>query len=151
MGTTRELVTEALRAIDEGRIDDALAVMADDIVFRMPGAQGDSPQDVARIIAVVRRAFPDLRHEVLQCIEYDDRAAFELRISGTHTGPLPTPVGDVPASGVAAVWQSADLITVEDGQITTWRIYYDQVGVLAQIEPALRRMSYEEESQSLAS
>jgi len=82
---------------------------------------------------------------VLQCIESGDRAALELRISGTHSGPLSTPVGDVPASGVAAVWQSADLITVEDGLITTWRIYYDQVGVLAQLEPALRRMSFEED------
>jgi steroid delta-isomerase-like uncharacterized protein len=145
MGTTREVVTTALQAIDEGRIADALAVMADDIVFRMPGAQADSPADVARVIAVVRTALPDLRHEVLQCIEYADRAAFELRISGTHAGPLRTPVGDVPASGIAAVWQSADLITVEDGLITTWRIYYDQVGVLAQLEPALRRMSFEED------
>jgi len=144
MGTARELVTAALQAIDEGRIDDALALMADDIVFRMPGAQGDSPQEVAGIIAVVRAAFPDLRHEVLQCIEYGDRAALELRISGTHTGPLSTPVGDVPASGTAAIWQSADLVTAEDGLITTWRIYYDQVGVLAQIEPALRRMTYDE-------
>lgn len=145
MGTTRALVTTALQAIDDGRIEDALAVMADDIVFRMPGANADSPRDVAHIIGGVHRAFPDLRHEVLQCIEYGDRAAFELRLSGTHTGPLNTPVGDVPASGTAAVWHSADLVTVEDGLITTWRIYYDQVGVLAQIEPALRRMSYEED------
>jgi steroid delta-isomerase-like uncharacterized protein len=133
MGATQELVTEALRAIDERRVDDALAMMADDIVFRMAGAPADSPAEVARIIAVVQTAFPDLTREVVQCAEDGERAAFEMRFTGRHTGPLMTPMGELPATGATAVWQSADMITVKDGRIASWHVYYDQVGVLAQL------------------
>ncbi len=45
------------------------------------------------------RAFPDLRIEVINIFEKGDRAAGEIKMTGTNTGPLATPMGEVPATG----------------------------------------------------
>src|SRR5206468_4895105 len=41
------------------------------------------------------RAFPDLRFELLTVIEADEKnGAGEVRMTGTHTGPLESPTGE---------------------------------------------------------
>ncbi|MDQ2913687.1 MAG: ester cyclase, partial [Chloroflexota bacterium] len=41
-------------------------------------------------------AFPDLRFEIVSIIEKDDRSgAGEVRLTGTHTGPLESPTGEM--------------------------------------------------------
>src|SRR5438309_4317646 len=46
------------------------------------------------------RGFPDMKFEIVSIIEKDDRyGAGEVRLTGTHTGPLETPTGEeIPAT-----------------------------------------------------
>ena len=44
-------------------------------------------------------AFPDVRGTVSNAVAGDDTAVLEIRWVATHTGPLETPAGQVPASG----------------------------------------------------
>jgi predicted ester cyclase len=46
----------------------------------------DAPSSVRGSVEMVRRAFPDLRVEVLDLIAEGDRVAAFLRLSGTNTG-----------------------------------------------------------------
>ena len=46
-----------------------------------------------------KEAFPDVRGTVTNAVASDAIAALEIRWVGTHTGPLETPAGPVPASG----------------------------------------------------
>jgi len=46
-----------------------------------------------------KEAFPDVRGTVTNAVAGDAIAALEIRWVGTHTGPLETPAGPVPASG----------------------------------------------------
>ncbi len=45
------------------------------------------------------RAFPDLRVEVINIFEKGDRAAGEIKMTGTNSGPMATPMGEVPPTG----------------------------------------------------
>jgi hypothetical protein len=40
-----------------------------------------------------------IRAEVITIFEKGDRAAGEIRMTGTNSGPLATPMGEVPATG----------------------------------------------------
>ena len=57
----------------------------------------------------------------------------EGRYTGTNTGPLATPAGEVPATGRSMVLPFADVFRITDGRIAEHRIYYDGLGLLAQL------------------
>jgi steroid delta-isomerase-like uncharacterized protein len=47
----------------------------------------------------VMRAFPDARFELMAVLENGATAAVQYRVTGTNTGPLATPGGEIPATG----------------------------------------------------
>jgi ketosteroid isomerase-like protein len=86
------------------------------------------------------RAFPDGRIHRDRYVEDGDSVVVEGRFTGTNTGPLQTPAGELPATGRPLELPFADVFRLAGGRITEHRIYYDTVGMLAQLglmpEPA---------------
>jgi len=78
----RRFFEEALGGGDLDLID---ALVAPDAVMHNPLIL-DAPSSVRGSVEMVRRAFPDLRVEVLDLIAESDRVAAFLRLSGTNTG-----------------------------------------------------------------
>ena len=78
----RRFFEEALGGGDLDLID---ALVAPDAVMHNPLIL-DAPSSVRGSVEMVRRAFPDLRVEVLDLIAEGDRVAAFLRLSGTNTG-----------------------------------------------------------------
>ncbi len=76
------------------------------------------------------RAFPDLRFELLNLAEKGEVGAGEIRITGTNTGPLATPMGEIPPTGKRMDLRGASFLRI-GGQdlIVEERRYYD-TGVL---------------------
>ena len=85
-------------------------------------------------------AFPDCRMEVTALIESGNLAVIEGVYSGTHTGVLATPRGDVPPTGRTLKLGLCDVVEVAAGRIVNIRAYYDQMAFAAQLgllpEPA---------------
>jgi steroid delta-isomerase-like uncharacterized protein len=82
------------------------------------------------------RGFPDLRFELLTIVEKDDRSgAGELRLSGTHTGPLMAPTGEeIPPTNKRADLKGAVFGRInERGEIVEERRYYDSGTMLRQL------------------
>jgi steroid delta-isomerase-like uncharacterized protein len=82
------------------------------------------------------RAFPDLRMEISNVIEKDDRlGAGEIRMTGTHTGPLATPTGgEVPPTNKRIEVKGAGFVRLnEKGEILEERRYYDVGTLLRQL------------------
>lgn len=52
---------------------------------------------------------------------------------GTHTGPLHTPTGDVPATGRRVDLPFCDVHRIEDGKITNGRSYFDLATMMRQL------------------
>ncbi len=90
----------------------------------------------------VFRAFPDLTFRVTEVFEKDDRtSASEFELKGTHSGPLATPMGEVPATGKRLDMVGFTLARLDDGGlIREEKRFYDTASVMRQLglmpEPA---------------
>ena len=81
-------------------------------------------------------AFPDLRFEIVSVIEKDDRSgAAEVRLTGTHTGPLESPTGQtIPPTNKRVDVKGAAFVRLnEQGEIVEERRYYDVGTFLRQL------------------
>lgn len=82
------------------------------------------------------KGFPDARFEIITTIEKDDRnGADEVRMTGTHTGPLETPTGEelAPTNKRVELRGSAFVRLNERGEIVEERRYYDVATFLRQL------------------
>jgi predicted ester cyclase len=59
--------------------------------------------------------------------------ATEGRLVGTHTGPFPTPQGELPPTGNRVEFGYVSLKRVEGGKIVSEHLYFDQMEFLQQI------------------
>ena len=80
------------------------------------------------------RAFPDIRFEVINLFEKGDRAAGEVKMTGTNTGPLATPMGEVPATGKRIDLRGALVGRINaENLIVEERRYYDTGTMMKQL------------------
>ena len=62
-----------------------------------------------------------------------NKAALEVTWKGTHTGPLVTAEGTIPASGKRQETPAAFVFTFEGGKVKESRHYFDSMTLLKQI------------------
>ena len=62
----------------------------------------DGPEKIVELFKGWKQAFPDAVGTVTSAVASGDKAALEVTWSGTHTGPLATAEGTIPASGKAS-------------------------------------------------
>lgn len=79
-------------------------------------------------------AFPGMQWSIVSLLEDGRRVACELHIEGTHSGPLPTPDGDVPATGRAVSFDVLEILELDvDGFVTEHREYMDPGALMTQL------------------
>ena len=78
-------------------------------------------------------AMPD-SHGTIESVHVSGNTVIlELTWRGTHTGPLHTPGGDVPATGNTMEVRSCFIADVSDGKTRMMRHYFDMATMLAQL------------------
>ena len=102
-------------------------------MVQAPGVSLAGVDAIAEWIGVFWRAFPDLNHQVLTSLESGDLAAAEVRFSGTHTGPLASPDGDIPATGKSFSFTYTHVTKFAAGVIAADHVHFDQVTFLTQL------------------
>jgi steroid delta-isomerase-like uncharacterized protein len=80
-----------------------------------------------------KTAFPDAAGTVTSAVGGGNTAALEVTWKGTHTGPLETAEGTIPASGKRQETPAAIVFTFEGGKIKEDRQYFDLMTLLKQI------------------
>ncbi|MBW3580515.1 MAG: ester cyclase [Actinobacteria bacterium] len=70
-------------------------------------------------------AFPDNSIEAAVVFGAGGRRAEEARFSGTHTGTLRTPNGDISPTGKSVTSQFAAVVQVQDEKFASFHIYFD--------------------------
>jgi steroid delta-isomerase-like uncharacterized protein len=84
--------------------------------------------------------FADVSVELLNVVKAGDWAVAEAVGRGTHSGPMQTPMGEVPATGKQMELHFCSIIRVRDGKIVEERDYYDAMTIVNQLglmpEPA---------------
>jgi predicted ester cyclase len=78
-------------------------------------------------------AAPDGRHRIVKAHETDDTIVVEGVFSGTHTGPLASPQGPIPATGQAFSFPYADVLQIRDGKVVAHSVYWDNMTFLGQL------------------
>ncbi|GGL18127.1 hypothetical protein Sme01_55480 [Sphaerisporangium melleum] len=132
---------------DDPSVDDQLinAVNARDLAaatrlfgpratYVCPGGVAEGREEIGSYFAIYYDAFADLTvtaHEKSAC---GDLVTLEWTLTGTHTGPLLLPGGDLAApTGRRIAVRGCHVRTMDAGMIATLRVYYDQLELLTQL------------------
>lgn len=97
------------------------------------GATLRGPEGFKQILLGFSTAFPDSRVEVTNLSTTEDGAVVEFVGRGTHTGPLHTTGGDIPATGRPFEVHFCDVYKIKDGKIVRHSTYYDALSLLQQL------------------
>ncbi|HKP17755.1 MAG TPA: ester cyclase [Gaiellaceae bacterium] len=140
MAAAAQVVQDWAARLDAGDLDGSSAYVAEDVEWSNPVATVHGRDELRGLLGVFWTAIPDFQHDVTDAIESGDLVALRGVASGTHTGPLAGPAGEIPASGKDVTFPFAAWARVEDGLIREFRGYWDVMGFMQQIgaipEPA---------------
>lgn len=93
----------------------------------------EGPEKIVELFKGWKTAFPDVVGTVTSSVASGNRAALEVIWKGTHTGPLTTAEGTIPASGKMQETPAALFYTFEGSKIKASRQYFDSLTLLKQI------------------
>lgn len=130
---------EVVRVIFDGfnarDLDRVAAICADDFVLEdVPaGIVLNGPEGMRAWLGNWVTAAPDAIADLCLIFGEGDHVATEHFGTATHTGPLMTPKGELPATGAKLeIWFSENYI-LRDGKLISMRVFYDGAGVLRQL------------------
>lgn len=132
MRSARELVEQQyamLRQRDLARLPE---LYAEDAFYAMPGLTVP-PNELPALLRAWMGAFPDLRPELTGLVETAGGVVVEQRMTGTQTGALHTSLGAVAPTGRSVSWDVVDVVRARHGLIASWRSYFDQGLLLADL------------------
>jgi steroid delta-isomerase-like uncharacterized protein len=120
---------------NRGDLDGAAAMATEDVtVGLVPGPVFHGREGFLAFMGTYRRAFPDLAIHVENQVATADQVVNECSWTGTHTGPLLSPEGEIPATGrrvengrFCEVWQ------MRDGRLASLRNYGDPTSWMGEL------------------
>lgn len=134
MGQAREVMDRITAAVVAGDVDALGALYAADAVAETPDEGRLEGRDaVVDYLRTFARGFADISFEMIATTEAGDTAVDEAYFTGTHTGPLPGPEGEIPPTGKRIRMRECDVLTVRDGAAVAHRFYFDQLDMLGQL------------------
>lgn len=93
----------------------------------------DGADSMIDAVAPTLAAFPDLEVEVVSLTVDGERAVAELMRRGTHTGPLRTPEGEIPATENRARMPEVIVMEMDEGVVAEMRAYLDRHDIMKQL------------------
>ena len=89
------------------------------------------PKELGLTVEAYAKAFPDMHRELERFYIVDDNIVIvQLRLQGTHTGPLELPTGTVPPTGKRMDAPCCDVFELVDGKIKRFDCY-NEASVIA--------------------
>jgi predicted ester cyclase len=77
--------------------------------------------------------FPDGRVKIDNVIASGDHVVVQYTGTGTQTGPLKSPTGEIPATGRSITLDLCDIQEIRDGTIRLVQSYFDSASMLMQL------------------
>src|SRR6266852_3955056 len=130
----KALVAKGFNAFNAHDLEALARDAAPDIVATYPDVgQVKGPQAVKERNKVMVTAFPDARIEAKNTIAQGNTVVDEGVFTGTHSGPLTTPMGDVAPTGKKVAGEFIQVFEVDRGLIKRSHLIYDQVELMKQL------------------
>jgi ketosteroid isomerase-like protein len=135
VGEAREVMDRLTDAAMKGDSEAVKALYAQDAVAETPDQGTITGRDqIAAYLGEFSAAFPDAAWEGQYKHEAGDTAIDEAYFVGTNTGSLTGPNGEtIPATGRRVRSRECDVVTVENGVVTSHRFYFDVQDWLTQL------------------
>jgi predicted ester cyclase len=127
------LVDTHYQGLENGDLDLAAGPFTDDVAAEFPSGPLDGIEALRGMIGVFITAFPGMRIERRNTWTDGATAIAEIVFTGTQTGPLATPEGEVPPSGRTVTFPLIDTFTLRGEKIAEHRVYWDNVSFLTQL------------------
>ncbi len=126
MSENRRLVERHYENVNNNDFSHVTEVLSPDVVTVQPAGTMHGIDQFLGFAKGFRKAFPDARMAAEEWIEAGDRIAIQGVYTGTHTGPLASPQGEVPATGRTLTLPYCDVFEIAAGRITKHTVYFDQ-------------------------
>jgi predicted ester cyclase len=133
MGPLRKIMNAYYRTLDAEGPAATAGYWSENCEFAAPGGRGRGPDFIGQYIQSFYDGNPDLRHTVRTSIEQDDTIALEVTVTGTNTGVLRLPAGDLPPTG--RKWQVpvSVVIRFKGREFVSYHVYLDMNEFLGQV------------------
>lgn len=130
-----QIAREQVDAFNRGDWESLRAGLASEASYDELGTQRkiQGPEKIIELFKGWKQAFPDAVGRVTSAVAHGDQAALEVTWKGTHTGPLVTAEGTIPASGKTQETPAAYFFTFAGDKIKEGRHYFDSLTLLKQI------------------
>jgi steroid delta-isomerase-like uncharacterized protein len=129
------VVRTVYTAFNDHDLDAVVALVTDDfeLVDVATGQTYQGPAGCRAWLEPWLTAVPNARTEVTSLVVEGDWVATEHTGRGTHTGPLPTPAGELPPSGRPIELRFGEFFELRGGKIARMRAYWDVGTLLRQV------------------
>jgi steroid delta-isomerase-like uncharacterized protein len=129
------LARRIYQLFSDDKLDDALELVAEDVeaVLVPFGQTFHGREGFTGFMQGFKGAFPDIRISVTNQVATDDQVVSEFTARGTHTGPLQTPAGAIPATGRTVDLIVCEVMRVKNGRITSLHNYQDAASIMRQL------------------
>src|SRR4051794_5727127 len=111
---TAELALRVFRLVDEHRLEEMVGLLTADVDFFNPLGNLTGRDAVMGNFEPMKVAFPDSRHIIPNVHVSGNVVALEGEWTGTNSGPIPTPSGEI-ATGKTVRFPFAAICKVQDG------------------------------------
>jgi len=130
-----KIAREQVDAFNSGDWELMRGKLASDSRYDELGTQRkiEDPGKIIELFKGWKAAFPDGAGTVTSAISSGNKVALEVTWKGTHTGPLETAEGTIPASGKRQETPAALFYSFEGNKIKESRHYFDSLTLLKQI------------------
>ena len=130
-----KLARKQVDAINTGDWEQMRAMLASDSRYDELGTQRkvEGSEKIVELFKGWKTAFPDAVGTVTSAVASGNKAALEVTWKGTHTGPLTTAEGTIPASGKIQETPAAFFFTFDGDKVKESRHYFDSMTLLKQI------------------
>lgn len=132
MSAATDLVLQMFKHVDAHELDEMAALMTPDVDFINPLGHQVGREAVKANFAPVGVGFPDSQHIMQSVYDAGDAVAIEGEWTGTNSGPLVTPQGEV-QTGRTVRFPFGAICRVENGQVATAHIYHDLLIMFQQL------------------
>ena len=130
-----KIAREQVDAFNNGDWERLEAGLAADASYNELATQRkvDGPEKIVELFKGWKTAFPDAVGTIRSAVGSGSTAILEVTWKGTHTGPLGTAEGTIPASGKRQETPAAFFFSFQGGKIKETRQYFDSLSLLKQI------------------
>lgn len=135
MADAISIAKEGVDAFNKGDWDHMRRLSAPNAVYVevASGRRTDNVDDFIELCKGWRAGFPDVKGTITSAVESGGTAVVEITWSGTHTGTLATPMGDIPATGKKTATAAVEIVQTSGGKITETKHYFDLMTLMTQL------------------